>query len=418
MSALPASGSVAPPPSIRRNALYVTIANTAYAASQWSLLVLLAQLGDATRIGRFALALGVVTPVFQFTNLQLRDLLATEPQDGRSPRTYVVLRGLGIVVGFVAALACVPLWGTATGGFAAVAALAAYKAVDAGCDLIYGALQRREQLERVARSLIARAALAPVAGAAALWFGADDIGFALGIAAAWGLVLVWDLVTASRQRLFDGRPVSRTDTTRLLATAWPMGGVMAILALYVSIPRLWLEGAAGTGAVGVLAALAYLQVPLGTVATAVAASASPRMARLVADEDWAAARVLMRRLLLVGAAAGLAAIVGFLALGPWFARLAYGPAVTGSRAAFAFLGVSTAAVVLGNFAGSMATALRIIRPQLVIHVSSIGCLAIVCALAIPAWGVTGALAALAVAQGLASAGFGVLVWTRMREAPR
>ncbi len=211
-----AAATAAAPPSLRRNVLLTTGANIAFAAAQWFALVLLARLGSPAHVGRYALALGLTTPIFQLANVQLRELLATEPADGVSPRTYATLRAWAIGAALAGSLVAVPVAGDGWAALAVVGAVALSKGVDSALDLVYGALQRREALARVARSMFARAVGATVVGGGALALGADATGFALALTVAWGAVLAWDWLDARRLGIFGGGNATGEAVGRLL----------------------------------------------------------------------------------------------------------------------------------------------------------------------------------------------------------
>ena len=52
--------------------------NGIYAVCQWSMLAVVAKIGTTDMVGRFALAQTITIPIYSFTNLQLRSVLATD----------------------------------------------------------------------------------------------------------------------------------------------------------------------------------------------------------------------------------------------------------------------------------------------------------------------------------------------------
>ena len=66
-----------------------------FAASQWTLLILIAKLGNSVMLGQYALALAIVTPVMQFSHLNLRAVLATDAGETHPFGDYLAVR-LGV----------------------------------------------------------------------------------------------------------------------------------------------------------------------------------------------------------------------------------------------------------------------------------------------------------------------------------
>ena len=64
--------------SLRKNFSWTFAGNVVYALSQWGMLTVLAKLGSPEMVGRFALGLSITAPIVMFTNLQLRQIQATD----------------------------------------------------------------------------------------------------------------------------------------------------------------------------------------------------------------------------------------------------------------------------------------------------------------------------------------------------
>src|SRR5438874_122437 len=66
------------PLSVKRNTVWTMAGNTMYAASQWLQVVVIARLSTPLDVGHYAFAMGLCTPVFMMSNLQLRSIQATD----------------------------------------------------------------------------------------------------------------------------------------------------------------------------------------------------------------------------------------------------------------------------------------------------------------------------------------------------
>lgn len=63
---------------LRQNFSWTFVGNIIYAASQWGMLVVLAKLGSPEMVGQFTLGLAVTAPIILLSNLQLRQIQATD----------------------------------------------------------------------------------------------------------------------------------------------------------------------------------------------------------------------------------------------------------------------------------------------------------------------------------------------------
>src|SRR5437868_13818516 len=80
------------PISLRRNFAFTLAGNALYAACQWGILVVLAKLGSPAIVGKYALAMAVCSPVILFSNLQLREIQATDARRDHAFGDYLALR--------------------------------------------------------------------------------------------------------------------------------------------------------------------------------------------------------------------------------------------------------------------------------------------------------------------------------------
>src|SRR5258707_8606837 len=68
-------------PSLSANFTWTFLGNTVHSVGQWAMLVLLAKLTQPELVGQYALGLAIVLPVLMSTNLQLRNVVATDLQE-------------------------------------------------------------------------------------------------------------------------------------------------------------------------------------------------------------------------------------------------------------------------------------------------------------------------------------------------
>lgn len=89
---------------LSRNFAWTLAGNVVYAGCQWGILIAIAKLGTPAMVGQFALGLAVCAPVFMFTSLQLRAVLATDAGDEYRLGNYLALRILGTGIGLAVIL--------------------------------------------------------------------------------------------------------------------------------------------------------------------------------------------------------------------------------------------------------------------------------------------------------------------------
>jgi O-antigen/teichoic acid export membrane protein len=400
--------------SVRRNVAWALAGNVGYAACQWAVFVAVARLGGAADAGRLALGLAVTAPVIVLANLQLRAVQAT---DARGEHPFAVYAGLRLVttaaaLGAIAALALGAGYRGATLGVILACGLA--KAFETLADVVFGLLQQAEDLRRIALSMLGKGVASVAAVACVLAATGSLVAAIAAMALAWGAWLaVWDLRNARRiaplRASFDGRRL-----TRLAWIALPLGGVSALNSLIANVPRYAVERHLGTAALGHFAGLAYLLVAATQPVLAIAAAATPRLARHFAG-DRGAYRVLTVRALGASACVGAVTIVVAALAGRPFLALAYGPGWPDEAPILVWLAGAAALGFLSSALGAAITAARAFGPQLV--AAALAC--VVCAAAsealIPRVGLVGAAWALLAGEAIRAACL-ALVWLAATRA--
>lgn len=382
----------ATPLSLRRNFSWTFAGNLVYAASQWGVLVVIARLGTPEMVGQFALALAVTAPVVMFANLQLRAVQATDAKRAYDFSDYLGLRllttaaALALIVG-VALLA----------GYRAETALVIVfvglaKACEALSDVIFGLLQQRERMDRIAKSLMIEGPATLVVMAAVLALTGSIAAAAAAMALVWLLqLLLYDARSAMRILRAAPRPRWHAPTLRRLAwLALPLGVTMLLISLNANIPRYVMERAWGEADLGIFAALAYLIVAGNTVVGALGQAASPRLAAYYAARDARAFRALLLRLIAIGALLGAAGVTVALLLGAPLLTLIYGPAYAAHADVFTLVMLAGGIGYVSSFLGYGMTAARFFRAQAPLFAAVVAANALAALALIPPLGLRGA----------------------------
>ena len=392
------------PLSLRANFTWTLVGNVVYAGCSWAMLVVLAKLGTPVIVGQFALGLAVTSPVIAFACLQLRAIQATDARREYLFRDYFGLRliMIGIALVVICGIVLVSLYDLELAMTILVIGLG--KAVDAISDVIYGALQQHEKMDRIAVSLVLKGilslallALGMVLTHSVLW---ASVGWAI---ASVIVVIAYDLrsgLVAIRHHNND-RIVPRFRPQLLRKISWlalPLGITMLLISLNSSIPRYFIQRYVGAAQLGIFAAMAYLIIVGNTFISALGETASPRLAKQYAKGDRKAFQRLLTGLVAIGVGVSAAGVcVAFLAGRPLLALL-YGSEYAEQCNILVWLIVAAGISYVGQFVGYSLTAARFFKLQPIILAISVASCVLLSTFLIPSYGLRGAAWAIILAD--------------------
>jgi Membrane protein involved in the export of O-antigen and teichoic acid len=408
------------PLTLRRNFSWTFTGNLIYAACQWGMLVVLAKLGSPEMVGQFTLGLAVTAPVIMFTNLQLRVIQATDAKGDYVFSDYLGLRliGTGLALLIIAGITLKTgyRWETSL----VIWAIALAKAFESISDVFYGLIQQHERMDRIAIALMIKGPLSLLLLSIGVSLTGSVVGGAFGLAIAWGLVLFgWeigngrlllknssqgrepeDLLVADAEGANSQNPLyprwERKTLGKLVWLALPLGFVMMLISLNTNIPRYFIERYLGERELGIFAAMSYLMVVGQMVVSALAESASPRLAKYYAAGNSTAFGTLMLKLVGVGLMLGAGGVFVAVVAGGPILTLLYKPEYADRADLFLWLMVAAGILYVAAFLGYGITAARYFRVQMPLFVLVTGSSAIACFWLIPTQGVLGAAIALIV----------------------
>ncbi len=387
--------------SLQRNTLWLTVATVTYTGCQWLTIVFLSRFTSASTLGYYTLAVALVMPLIAFTNLQLRYLLCSDIRGEFSFGSYFSARVVTAFIAIVGASVWAVFYRPAI--FFVVLALAISRAGDALSDIVYGVLQARGRIDRIALSLMLQGPLQLVVFALALWLTQKLLlGVLVAAAVSFAVFLFFDLrslrLVLPRQaelwsdvgRAMRARPAEWQKIRSLIWLGVPMGIVMGLNSLIGNVPRYFLASDQGEALVGIFSALFYLTLPGGIVVTALCDSSIAQIAA------WAAAGDLSRVWKMVGyltVAAGLVGFAGWFVayeFGDWVLSVCYGPQYAIHTAPLNWLMGSAGFMYISTVLGSAVTALREFRLQVQFRVVHLGFICAICFYWIPAEALLGA----------------------------
>jgi O-antigen/teichoic acid export membrane protein len=408
------------PLTLRRNFSWTFTGHLVYAASQWGMLVVLAKLGSPEMVGQFTLGLAVTAPVIMFTNLQLRGIQATDAKGDYVFSDYLALRliGTGLALLIIAGITIKAgyRWETSL----VILAITLAKAFESISDVFYGLIQQHERMDRIAIALMIKGPLSLLLLGIGVSLTGSVVGGSIGLAVAWGLVLFgWDVrngrlilnnSSQGRERedllVADAEPANSQNPLyprwegktlgKLVLLALPLGLVMMLVSLNTNIPRYFLERYLGERELGIFSAISYLMVAGNMVVSALAQSASPRLAKYYAAGNSTAFRTLLFKLVGVGLMLGAGGVFVAVVAGRPILTLLYKPEYAERADLFAWLMVVAGITYVASFLGYGITAARYFQVQMPLFALVTGASGFACLWLIPTMGVQGAVIALIV----------------------
>jgi len=184
--------------------------------------------------------------------------------------------------------------------------------------------------------------------------------------------------------------------SKLLWLALPLGFVMMLISLNTNIPRYFIERYLGERELGIFAAMSYLMVVGSIVVSALAESASPRLAKYYAAGNSTAFCTLLLKLVGVGLMLGAGGVFVAVVAGREILTLLYKPEYAERADLFAWLMVAAGIGYVSSFLGSGMTAARYFLVLMPLFALATGTSAIAGLWLIPTQGVRGAAIALIV----------------------
>lgn len=382
------------------------------AFSQAAIVMLLAKVGSPEAVGKYALALAIATPVFQFCGLQLRTLQVTDVRNKYALTELIGMRLITTLAG-MAVIIVVASGQHDVEAAAVVIALGFAKAIESLSDLCQGIFQKNERMEQVAISLIFKNAISLAGVALALGLGGGVLVASLALVMGGVITLIgYDIRTVVRHYVRSvGSLYPKLDWCgfrELLILMLPLGAVMMLMSLNSNIPRYFLAKYSGEASVGVFSAILYCLMAENMVMAALGQAASPRLAKIYVEGSTHSFCLLVGKIALFGGAVG--------ALGFFVAKLAGTEILTVLyRSEYALhvdslIWLMLAGVFLNvsGIFGVALTAMQAFKPQVWIHFLCAICGFISSLLLVPSRGVRGAALSIVIMSAVGLAGFSVL----------
>jgi O-antigen/teichoic acid export membrane protein len=403
-----------PSTSLRSSFAWTLAGNGLYAAGQWAILSLIAKLGGREMLGQYALAVALITPLVMLSHLNLRAVLATDVAGRRPFGDYLAVR-LGVSGLSLVGIAILALVSGRSGPLAAVILVTGLaQSSETVSDIYYGAMQRRDRMELIARSMMARAVVSVGAFGLALYL-LHDLVWALAALAAGRLVL---LLAYDRPKGAAGESLARSSPgaeVSILRTAVPLGVMLLLVSLNTNLPRYAIERFLGVGELGAFAAVASFITVGSTVVNALGQAATPRLAQHFSRRERGHFLRLTLRLSAFVGALGVAGVVVAAAFGRIILGILYRP----EYAVHAGLLIAVMGTAIPGYVaialGYAITAARAFDAQVPLFCVVAGSCGVASWGLVPRFGLRGAALSLAVAASVQIGGEALILARAMRR---
>ena len=395
----------------RSNFAWALSGNVVYAACQWGMVVSLAKLGSSFMVGQFSLGLAIATPVLMFTSLQLRAVQATDARRQYSFREYLGLRLMMTLIGLAVIAAITGIGSYQRGTTMVILAVALIKGLETLSDIFYGLFQLNDRLDQIGKSMMFRGVVSVIVLSAGLYFMRNIVAAIVLLATAWFAVLLG--FDARRGRRFasglrpDAEPFRNWHRVwpkfslfrqwKLVRLSLPLGIVMTLVSLNLSLPRLFVHASLGEHQLGIFSAMAYTTVAVATFADALGHSMIPRMSRFHAAGNLTAFRSSLIKLVAIGAVFGLAGFAAAQVLGARLLTILFTAEYAAHTGVFLWLVSAAAISCIASLLHYGITSARCFAIQVPMFVLVTGSNALACTWLVPASGLKGAALAMVIA---------------------
>ncbi len=282
---------------LKANVLSMFISNLSYAFFSWAQLSLVSKFTNGQILGEYTLAIAIITPLYLFSNMQLRSLIITDHKNEFEFYDYFNFRVISNFLLILATIIIVFFIKSETPWIIILFAL--IKIIESNSEIINSFFQKKEQMHYVSFSVLFKSFFGFLGMLIGLWWFKDIVkGLLLSLIFNFLIYLFYDRRIALKNKIytvkkkFDGNQLKA-----ILKIAIPLGIVSGIISLNGNISKFFVEKMLGTEIQGIYSSISYLII-LGTfVCNAVGASFAPRLSKYYLEKDIKAFKRLQNKFL-------------------------------------------------------------------------------------------------------------------------
>lgn len=381
---------------IKHNVAWTMLGNGIYAASQWLNIVVLAHIGGAIFVGKFALALAITAPVMLFCNLSLRAVLVTDAANDFSLRNYVTLRYLTSSIAlFIILFLCI-FYKDDSEQLLIILFIGIAKFFESISDIYYGINQKNHRLDSISKSLILRGFIGCTA-LSSIFYLTNNLVFSCAIyAASWAAVfLFYDrkmsvIALVFSTEIREPRDVKLIVYKQLIKTALPLGIAALLVSLNWNIPRYFVEHSLGKENLGIFSALIYLVIIGNMVINSIGQSINAHLASAYITNDINKFIQYTSKALLVALLIGICGIILSISIGNYALAILYGKSFAQYSDILILISFGAILTYITNILGHAITSTRRFKNLLFPYIIVTLTIVISSAILIPQYGLKGA----------------------------
>lgn len=324
------------PLSGRANFTWNFAGKLAYAGSRAFMLIMIAKLGSVEMVGQYSLAFAVTTPVYMMTDLDLRSVLVTDVRNQYRFGHYLGLRCLTTLLALFI-VSVLSLWQQNTHTGLVILLIGLSKAFEAFADVLYGVMQREERLDKLGMSLMLKSVLSILLMGFLLWRFQNMVMGALGLAAAFLIILIVYDIPVTRPHASVRIMIDRNVIVKLLRLCLPLGIVLLFVSLNKNMSTYFIQAFLGSGSVGYYASIVYIMSTGSMVISALGQARNARMARLYERGDTKGFMKIVREMLLATCFLGVCMLMTSALFGKDILTILYRPEYAAYQSLFIFI---------------------------------------------------------------------------------
>lgn len=304
------------------NISWTFIGSLIYALSQWLLIVILAKLGSAEIVGQFSLGLAITAPIILFSNMQLRNIIATDSTNEYQFSEYLGTRIILLMIGLFVIVLFVSIGAYNLTVSSVIILVGISKVFESLSDLTHGYFQKIERMDYAGKSLIYKAFSSIIAFSLIFYF-TKKLNYAL-----IGLIIAWVL----RLFLYDLKYTKKyvsiipqiSNFKKIVVFSLPLGLFSILNSVNTNIPRYFLEGFIGLEELGYFSAISYILVVGNLLIRPLSLVAAPRLAKSFQENKLRKYLKILGILMLSGIFIGVIVLVIVYNFGENILSIVYG----------------------------------------------------------------------------------------------
>lgn len=304
------------------NFSWTFIGSLTYALSQWLLIIVLAKLGTPELVGQFSLGLAITAPIILFSNMQMRNLVATDSSNEYAFSEYFGSRIILLLLGFITII-FISFWGSYSLTVSLVIIFVGLsKVIEALSELTHGFFQKIERMDYAGKSLIYKA-LSSILSFSVVFYFTENLIYAL-----IGLIIAWIIRLFTYDLKYTRKYVSvkpkLSNFKKIVIFSIPLAFVSILNSLNTNIPRYFLESFGGLEELGYFSAIAYTLTAGNLLIRPISIVAAPRLAKSFQNNELKKYLKLLLKLLLIAIIIGLVILLIVYYFGELILTIIYG----------------------------------------------------------------------------------------------